>query len=567
MWILNNTYFHFLSATVLAFAVYMLGLSGGFYFDDEWNILRNQALQVDSFDLNGLWQAALSGTSGPFGRPLAMLSFALNHVFFGLDPYYFKIVNLFIHLMCGWTIYVLVILLSPHFPGMPVHNRRLFAFLVLLLWLLHPLNLTTVLYSVQRMTGLSALFCLLGMLAYVKARQLGRNKWKLRLSLFVCSFIVFWPLALASKENAALFPVFLFILELVFLRFRTSDQGEISKPLVFSYLGFLAIPSIAVLVYFLIFPEWIVNGYSVRDFSLHERLMTEPRILLFYLGQIFLPSNSALGLFHDDIALSTSLISPWTTLPASLAVIFSSMWALAQVRKRPVMSFGILFFLAAHSLESSVFALELAHEHRNYLATFPVLMAIAYYLLIGTLFTPRVRAVLSVCVIVFFGATTTIRAATWGTPVLHSVSELTNHPLSPRSNYSMGKLYAIYASSLEPSVQKNDALTTAKQYFLTSAELRESYTDGLFGLLMMDALEGFGMDNLAFEKLLSRLASEPFASNNYNYLHSMFDCLIKGDCQIDRLRVTAIIEACLENSQFSGQHRTAVLKRYETYLR
>ncbi|MEQ9544744.1 MAG: hypothetical protein RIK85_01900 [Marinobacter sp.] len=563
MWIRNNVYFQLLTASLLTIAAYVLGLSGGFYFDDEWNILRNQALQLDSLTIEGLWNAALSGTAGPLGRPLSMLSFALNHVFFGFDPYYFKLVNLLIHLMCGWAMYALVLSLCEYLPRLPAQRRHLFAFLVMLMWLLHPLNLTTVLYPVQRMAGLSAFFCMLGMLAYLHARRIQTSGWAVRTGLYALSFLVFWPLALASKENAALFPVYLFLLELLFLKFRSAGEKKLSIPLVLCYGIFFIFPAVVLAFYYIFYsPEWVLSGYTNRDFTLTERLFTESRVLLFYVSQIFIPVNSSLGLFHDDFSLSRSIFSPWTTFASISAVLLLVIGALAGIRKYPVIAFGILFFFAAHSLESTVFALELVHEHRNYLAMFSILFVIAYYFVVGAESLTRLRALLAVCLVVFLGATTITRAAVWGEPAIHVISEVENHPESPRANYGIGKQYAVYASSLESSAQKADAIKKATEHFRKSADLRSSYTDGLFGLLMLEALEGHMMSEEYFLALLDRLENAPFSNNNYNYLNSIVSCLERTHCEISNGKMAEIINACSDNPGFSGKNRRSILRRY-----
>lgn len=568
MWIINNSYFQVFIASLLTVAAYVLGLSGGFYFDDEWNILRNEALQLDSLELEGLWNAMLSGTAGPLGRPLSMLSFALNHVFFGLDPFYFKLVNLIIHLFCGWVIYALALTLCQYLPRIPARRRYLFAFLVMLLWLLHPLNLTTVLYAVQRMAGLSALFCLLGVLTYVKARQLKAGGLGGRAALYTLSFFVFWPLALASKENALLFPAYLFLIELAFLKFRSSETEKLSLPLILSYGAFFVLPGIILTIYLLFyFPDWILSGYAKRDFSLGERLLTESRVLLFYFGQIIFPLNSSLGLFHDDFSLSRSIFSPWTTIVSISIILFSVIGAFASTKKYPVIAFGILFFLVTHALESTIFALELVHEHRNYLSTFSVLFVVAYYLVIGAKKSLSLSGISVVLLVVFFGVTTLTRAAVWGEPVLHILTEVSNHPLSPRANYGMGKHYAIYASTLEESPQKTEVIENAVEYFEKSSDLRPNYTDGLFGLLMIEAIEGYKMNEEYYRSLLYRLSNTPFSNNNYNYLYSVLSCLEKGDCRISRLKVAELINACRRNPGFSGRHRAQILERYREYTK
>jgi hypothetical protein len=400
----------------------------------------------------------------------------------------------------------------------------------------------------------------------VRARQVKGGGWVVRAGLYALSFLIFWPLALASKENAVLFPVYLFLIELVFLRFRVSETEKKSPPLIISYGAFLVLPGIILALYFLFYnPDWILNGYANRDFSIGERLLTESRVLLFYLGQTFLPINSSLGFFHDDFGVSRSIFSPWTTIISISIVFLALVGAFSSIKKYPVIAFGILFFLAAHSLESTIFALELVHEHRNYLAIFSVLFVVAYYLVVGSDRFLSLRAVLAVFLVVFFGVTTLTRAAVWGEPAVHAITEVANHPLSPRANYGVGKQYAIYANSLAESPQKTEAIEAAVQYFQKSADLRLSYTDGLFGLLMIEALEGKEMSEESYSSLLYRLTNTPFSNNNYNYLHAVLGCLEAGDCKISGIKMDEIIEACLANPGFSGKHRIGVLERYREY--
>jgi hypothetical protein len=131
----------------------------------------------------------------------------------------------------------------------------------------------------------------------------------------------------------------------------------------------------------------------------------------------------------------------------------------------------------------------------------------------------------------------------------------------------MGKQYAVYASSLSESPQKERALKAATQYFEKSADLRASYTDGLFGLLMMEGLEGHRMSDYSYVALTVRLSESPFSNNNYNQLHSVFSCLEGGYCTLPRSKVEGLINACLRNPGFSGKYKSQVLNRYQDYLR
>ena len=157
--------FALLVATVL---VYLPGLNGPFLFDDPPNLI----LPINAW-LSGQtgWHEVLLGNrSGLLGRPLSMLSFIANAATTGLAPLPFKATNLAIHLLCGLLIYVLISRVLTRDPQLRT-RAKLAALLVSAVWLLHPMQVSTVLYIVQRMAQLSTMFMLLGLLVFVLGRE------------------------------------------------------------------------------------------------------------------------------------------------------------------------------------------------------------------------------------------------------------------------------------------------------------------------------------------------------------------------------------------------------------
>ncbi|MDR1848793.1 MAG: hypothetical protein LBQ75_02015, partial [Zoogloeaceae bacterium] len=155
--------------------LYAPGLGGDFVFDDTGNIINNSALAITSLDFASLNAAAWSGDAGPLGRPLSVLSFALNYYFAGLDSFYFKLTNLILHLINTLLVFFLARIIFSGFlkqrttpecltknPDFPTQG----ALMAAALWGMNPLNLTSVLYVVQRMVSLSTLFGLAALLLY-----------------------------------------------------------------------------------------------------------------------------------------------------------------------------------------------------------------------------------------------------------------------------------------------------------------------------------------------------------------------------------------------------------------
>jgi tetratricopeptide (TPR) repeat protein len=97
-----------------------------------------------------------------------------------------------------------------------------------------------------------------------------------------------------------------------------------------------------------------------------QRVLTQSRILIFYLSLLFYPAPFRLSLIHD-IQLSTSLIAPITTLFSIISIALLIILPFVYHRRYPLFSFSILFFLLNHTVESTFLSLELIFEHRNYL--------------------------------------------------------------------------------------------------------------------------------------------------------------------------------------------------------
>ena len=167
------------------------------------------------------------------------------------------------------------------------------------------------------MSILAALLTLLGMLMYLVGRQRMADSRKGGLFLVWLS-PAFALIGLTAKESALLLPILLFVTEWTLFQFKGLDARATRHLKLFFLLG-VAAPLLLVAVYLAFHPHWIIGGYGSRPFTLEERLLTEARILWFYVRLIIAPSIDALGIFHDDVALSRGLLEPWTTLVAIAA--------------------------------------------------------------------------------------------------------------------------------------------------------------------------------------------------------------------------------------------------------
>lgn len=555
-------YFCLIAALVVAFLVYQRGLSGPFLFDDSINIVDNTYLKIDTLDTASLKAAAFSMAHGIAGRPVSMVSFALDYYFNGSAPYGFKLTNLIIHLLNGACIFVLTMLVFEvyrrrHAPELNPERLRWISLAVASVWLLHPLNLTPVLYVVQRMTSLSALFTLLGLSAYLygRLRQIdGKSGWGWILS----AFLLFTPLAVLSKENGALLPAFMLLVEVVLLDFQAPTTKS-RFALMSLFAATVILPAAALAVYTIYDPAWLLVGYSTRDFTLPERLMTEARVLWFYLRLIVVPDISQLGLYHDDIAISRGLLAPYSTLLACIGVVLLAGVAFLLRKRHPIAAFGVLFFLFGHSIESSVIALEIVFEHRNYLPSYGILLVVFFYLLSPAWHkdTLGLRQVLAVILVVFFGAITAIRAGQWADRNGLALIEVMHHPDSVRANTDAAYMYALLLPAFSPE-QAEDHYQLAFSHYQKAADLSSSDTAGLLGLIGLNAERGRPVEESWVQVLEHRLEHNPFSASAVNSLMHLEKCLTSGHCKHPPQFLARLLQAALRNPTLSGMRRSNV---------
>jgi len=423
--------------------VYLPGLAGPFVLDDIPNLVQNLALAPSTLTFETLQQAAGSGISGPLGRPLAMLSFALNaHFAHGMQSALpFKLTNLAIHLLNATLVYELCRLLVSRLSAPSRPGDNWIAAVIAAAWALHPIQLTSVLYTVQRMTSLSAMFVLIGLIVFTRAR-IRLSEDPARGILLMAGGLALGLIAGgAAKENAILIPLYAGVIELTM--FDRAALGKRDKNYLAGFYGAtLLVPLLVGMAVIVLKPALVTAEYDGRDFTLTQRLLTESRVLWWYLGQLVVPRLGGFGLHHDDIPISTGVVAPWQTLPALTGIVAIAVLSWIGRRRYPALAFAGLWFLAGHAMESSVIGLELAHEHRNYLPSLGVVFGIVAALR-GPDGASSWRTWTAVGLVLWtasLGYITWLRAGDWSSDARLIMATARHHPDSARSQAMLGEL-------------------------------------------------------------------------------------------------------------------------------
>lgn len=551
--------------------VYWPGLSGAFLFDDYPNIVDNHGVQPQQLTLGSLVSAALSSPSSEFKRPLASLSFAANYLATGLDPFWMKATNLLIHLLNGLVMFALArrLLVAGDRDRRDTPRAGLVAAITTTGWLLLPINLTGVLYVVQRMESLANLFVLLGLLGYVTGREeMLSGAGRRGLLLCVASVVLATGVGLTAKETAVMLPLYAFLVECFLYRFRRGDGGT-SRMLPAFYLVVLAIPLTGGLV-------WLLPGllqpaaWANRDFDLQTRLLSEARIVVDYVGWTLLPTPHALSFYHDDFHVSSGLLSPWTTLASVLVLAAMTIATILMRRRRPLLALGLALYLGCHLLTGTILPLELIYEHRNYFASFGLLLA-----LVPPLLAPKVavraqmpsatasrmaeferplplalaRRVLLAGLMLLWTTQTAFTAFSWGNPLRLAEELATRASRSPRAQYELGRTYIIYSHYDRQSPFTRLAYAPLER----AMALPESSILPEQALIFMNSRMGLPVKDAWWDSLIQKLKSRTPGVQDESSLAALAECAHKGQCLLPKGRMLDAFLAALSHPNPSAR--------------
>jgi len=322
------------SIVAAAFAVHSFMLSGSFKtLDDRISIIDNQ--QIHRIDRPAdIFTSSFFGR-GAYYRPLVTYSFALEYHFFGLNPLFYHLDNLLIHIAVSLVVFALLCRLL---------SNPAAAFFSALIYAIHPVHWEAIANVPGRAILLCAFFYLSSFLFFLKSIQSPSNG-KINPVFYSLSLASF-ALALLSKESAAMLPAVLFLYQLLINRHGTQWQKRLILVLPFF---------VATVVYLVIRKMFGVTQIIAWDSARHLwlgfftflcSLLTHIRVLIF-------PT----GLYYDRaVQMFSSFFQPG--LFVVLAVWSAVLVGLIRFRKKisALPMFLILWFFVEFLPVSQLFA-------------------------------------------------------------------------------------------------------------------------------------------------------------------------------------------------------------------
>jgi hypothetical protein len=483
-------------AVVASLAFYLAlvapGMHGPFVFDDFPNLGG-----LAGIGSHPTWREIgiyLSQSQFFPGRPLAMLSFLPQHADWPARPLPFKAVNLALHVVNATLLYALLRTLAKRAVNEP--SARWLAFLVAFAWLAHPMQLSTVFLVIQRMTLLATMFVLLGLLAYCRG-LLGEGLSEARRAMWMGAGLVGGTvLGVLCKESAILLPVYAWVLDATLLRpERDRLPGRLRQ-----WRALLIYTAVGALFAFLAYQvRTLADPIGTRDFTLLERLLTQPRVLVDYLANTLLPRYAVYGVYHDDFVTSRGLLSPLSTLPALLGLVAATVLAVAWRRRFTVAAFATLWFVGGHLLEAGPLPLEIYFEHRHYLPMAGVLfgLGVGVHRLCATPVRGAVTLLVGAWLLAMFLATA-LYARVWSDNDKLWYFWAAQHPDSPRSQAAYAEV--LFGHDMGGSARK----------LIAASALRSPREPSLHAMLLFIDCSLGTADRAAVAALARRLHSAPY---------------------------------------------------------
>jgi tetratricopeptide (TPR) repeat protein len=315
--------------------------------------------EIDEF---GIINYVLGGFTGPGGRPISLLTFAIQADAWPEDPAAFKIVNLAIHLSNAFLLLLITFKLFSY-SDFNKKEKIILSYIIVLLWLFHPLHHSTIFYATQRMTELAAFFTLLTVYFYLNFRPKLPDSNSIKILILISIGVLSGTcLSILSKENGILTVVYIYIIEITVLSHLKNTK------MVRNWLNVLLLTPVVILIlYFIFIYDKTLQGYQYRSYDMQDRLVTQVNVIFDYLRMVLLPKYSDFTFYHDDYRVIKKISTAPFVVIKVVSLVCIIMLSIIYRRKSPFICFGMLWFFCGHALESSHLNLEMFFEHRNYL--------------------------------------------------------------------------------------------------------------------------------------------------------------------------------------------------------
>lgn len=319
--------------TILTFSIYSNSLNNDFVYDDLLLIVNNPIVKSYS-NIPAIFTHHFFHNSGfesniTFYRPITTLSYLFNYKLFGLSVFSFHFFNIILHIINA----TLLFFFAKSYIFHREKDADLTAFIMALLYSAHPIHTESVSFISGRTDLLATTFIFSSMILFFKWYQ--NNRFK-----FMVLSVVFYLLALFSKELSLVMPIIIFLILLwredkpikEFIKYNY-------KKMILGLTPFLFLSLIYLLIRFYVV-KLQMNDYPTGSFYTTFLLMN--KVFLYYIKLMFLPIN-LIADYNDYFKIPIGLdFESVSAIALNLLLIIFFSWALF---KKKYWGLGFCWFL------------------------------------------------------------------------------------------------------------------------------------------------------------------------------------------------------------------------------
>jgi tetratricopeptide (TPR) repeat protein len=508
--------FLFLIASIL----YLPTITFDYALDDGLIITNNKFTQQGIKGTKDIFtHDAFEGTLGEGAqyvaggryRPFTQFIFAIQKELFGFHPWIGHLTNILSYALLMVILFLTIkALLS--FPPFNKENAKLIAFLATVLYLFHPIHTE----AVCNIKSLDEIFSMLGSLGAISLLLSYHNKPKIY-KLFLSGFIFF--IALLSKENALTW-IGVWLFWLIF------THKSFSKKYIINSFIVLLIPAALfifirsqVLGAFLNteIPKELLNNPFINS-TKTEEIATVLFTWLIYFKLLIFPHPLTHDYYPNQIPiLNFGDFRVWLAIIMVLAIIYI---LIKSWKKRPIIAFAILMFIANFSMVSNLLFNVGTFMNERFVFS----ASAGFTLAVGWLFTkwgersPKWAMYVLIAILVLFGVKTVSRSFAWKDNLTLFTTDAKISRNRSRVNAAAAETLVTVAEKTSDPIQKQKMLEDALFYIN-----RTKYIDSAY---------------YAICDISGRIY---FAMKNYEMaLESYMDCINKNENQITYNNIYAV---------------------------
>ncbi len=474
---------------VVALLLYGKTIEYEFVLDDDLFIKNHPAVQagiktIPSDFVHGSMEH-FKGSNFQIYRPATVSLFTVEKSLFGNSPKPFHLVNIVLYALILLVIFDLILLIAPG-------CHSIYAFLLATLYAVHPVHSEVVANIKSQDELLASLLCLMSLRYFIRYLEDTDRKSLLSASLLTFLFALF-----SKESSAAFFAVFPMTAFLLRGQTLITSMKKV-LPYVVPVLFFLAMRHIALKDLKQDNETTVIENVLYGADTFAASSATKATILWFYLKLMIWPNPLSWDYSFNQIpVVSWEAVTSWLSVIGYLLLLAS---AVLNFKKRPVITWGLLFFLGLILPTSNLFFLNGTTFAERFLFL-PSFGAIVALLPLVTLLSPQgwkalpVRATSKlylpflVVVLICFVQTTS-RCSDWKDNFTLFESGVRNAPNSARAQAGLATEYMNKAEKSQVMAQRQEYIKMSIEGFKRTLEIFPEHANSAYKLGLIHAIIG-----------------------------------------------------------------------------